>query len=314
MGAISEISFGAKLKWSIADKLIFSKWREALGGRVKGIITGAAPCSVKIMRLFNAASIPILEGYGLTETSPTLTVNTLEMDGIMLGTTGPLLDGIEILIDTNVGDYNEDEGEILAHGPNVMIGYFKKPEINAQVFCMINGKKWFRTGDIGKLIQEPTGREFLKITDRKKELLKTSGGKYVAPAPIENRVKEDFLIEQMMVIGDRQKFVSALILPAEEALRNYCTKKGLSCANLNEMIKHKKSQKRYQKIIDKYNPEFSHVEEIKKFRLIASPWLPLHEDGAEAELTPTLKLKRRVIREKYKAEIAKMYIDSAVPS
>ncbi|MGI9550646.1 MAG: AMP-dependent synthetase/ligase [Aurantibacter sp.] len=302
-----KLSFGKKLKWSVADKLIFSRWREALGGNVRGIITGAAPCPVKIMRVFCAAGIPILEGYGLTETSPTLSVNTMESDGMMLGTTGPILDGVEILIDREGGDYNQDEGEVLAHGPNVMLGYYKKPEINAQVFCEIDGKKWFRTGDIGKLLKGPTGREFLKITDRKKELLKTSGGKYVAPAPIENRIREEFLVEQMMVIGDRQKFVSALIVPAEEALKSYCAKKEIPWSNLDEIIQHKKVQNRFQKIIDKYNPEFSHVEQIKKFRLISTPWLPLHADQSAAELTPTLKLKRRVIRKKFEVEIQEIY-------
>lgn len=302
-----KLSFGKKLKWGIADKLIFSKWREALGGEVKGIVTGAAPCPVKIMRVFCAAGIPIREGYGLTETSPTLTVNTMEDDGVMLGSAGPVIEGVEILIDREGGDYKEGEGEILARGPNVMLGYYKKPEVNAQVFCEIDGKRWFRTGDIGKLVKGPTGREFLKITDRKKELLKTSGGKYVAPAPIENRLREEFLVEQIMVIGDKQKFVSALVVPAEEALKSYCEKKEIPWTSLQEIITHKKVLKRYQKIIDKYNPEFSHVEQIKKFKLIASPWLPVHEDGADAELTPTLKLKRRVIREKFQKEIEDIY-------
>jgi long-chain acyl-CoA synthetase len=304
-----KLSFGKKLKWGIADKLIFSKWRDALGGNVRAIVTGAAPCPVKIMRVFCAAGIPIREGYGLTETSPTLTINTMEEDGALLGTTGPIIDGVEIFIDTSDGDYNEGEGEVLAHGPNVMQGYYKKPEVNAQVFTEIDGKKWFRTGDIGKLVKGPTGREFLKITDRKKELLKTSGGKYVAPAPIENRIKEEFLVEQMMVIGDKQKFVSALILPAEEALKSYCEKKNIEWTSLQDIIQHKKVIKRYQKVIDKYNPEFSHVEQIKKFQLVSNPWLPFHEDGAVAELTPTLKLKRRVIREKCKAEIESIYAE-----
>lgn len=302
-----KISFVDKLKWKVADALIFSKWREALGGEVRCIITGAAPCPVKIMRVFCAAGIPIREGYGLTETSPTLTVNTMESDGAMLGTAGPILEGVEILIDQTEGDYKEGEGEILAHGPNVMVGYYKKPEVNAKVFRKINGKKWFCTGDIGKLVKGPTGREFLKITNRKKELLKTSGGKYVAPAPIENRIKEEFLVEHMMVIGDKQKFVSALIVPAEEALKSYCSKKGIAFTTLDEVIAHKKVIKRFQKIIDKYNPEFSHVEQVKKFRLISREWLPMHDDGSAAELTPTLKLKRRVIREKYQAEIASIY-------
>ncbi|WP_424001161.1 AMP-dependent synthetase/ligase [Maribacter sp. IgM3_T14_3] len=304
-----KLSFVKKIKWKIADKLIFSKWREAMGGNINAIVTGAAPCPVKIMRVFCAAGIPIREGYGLTETSPTLTVNTMEIDGVMLGTAGPIIDGVQILIDTESGDYQEGEGEILAHGPNVMLGYYKKPEVNAEVFCEIDNKRWFRTGDIGKLVKGPTGREYLKITDRKKELLKTSGGKYVAPAPIENRLREEFLVEQMMVIGDKQKFVSALIVPAEEALRNYCGKKDISWTSLEEIIQHEKVIKKYQKIIDKYNPEFSHVEQIKKFKLISTPWLPVHENGSAAELTPTLKLKRRVIREKFQKEIAEIYLE-----
>lgn len=304
-----KLSFGKKIKWKIADKLIFSKWREALGGNVKAIFTGAAPCPVKIMRVFWAAGIPIREGYGLTETSPTLTGNTTEPNGVLLGTVGPIISGVELLIDQEGGGYKEDEGEILAHGPNVMIGYYKKPEVNAQVFCEIDGKRWFRTGDIGKLVKGPTGREFLKITDRKKELLKTSGGKYVAPAPIENRLREEFLVEQIMVIGDKQKFVSSLIVPAEEALKSYCEKKEIPWTSLSEIIKHEKVLKRYQKIINKYNPEFSHVEQIKKFKLISSPWLPFHEDGADAELTPTLKLKRRVIREKFQKRIKEIYLE-----
>ncbi|TXD85249.1 long-chain fatty acid--CoA ligase [Subsaximicrobium wynnwilliamsii] len=302
-----QLSFVEKLKWKLADTLIFSKWRAALGGNIKQIVTGAAPCPVKILRVFCAAGIPIREAYGLTETSPTLTANSLEPNAAMIGTVGYAIDGVELYIDKTSGEYKEDEGEILAHGPNVMLGYYKKPEINEQVFQTIDGKKWFCTGDIGKLIKGVDGREFLKITDRKKELLKTSGGKYVAPAPIETRIKEDFLVEQMMVIGDKQKFISALILPSEEALKNWCLHKKMEWTSLAEMIQHEKVIKKYQKVIDSYNPEFGHIEQIKKFKLIATPWLPIHEDGALAELTPTLKLKRRVIREKYSAEIAAIY-------
>jgi long-chain acyl-CoA synthetase len=302
-----QLSFFEGLKWKVADKLIFSKWRAALGGNIKQIVTGAAPCPDKILRVFCAAGIPIREAYGLTETSPTLTANSLEPNGAMIGTVGFAIDGVELSIDASSGEYKENEGEIMAHGPNVMLGYYKKPEINDEVFQTIDGKKWFRTGDIGKLIKGIDGKQFLKITDRKKELLKTSGGKYVAPAPIENRLKEDFLIEQMMVIGDNQKFVSALILPSAEALKNWCLHKKMEWTTLAEMIQHERVIRKYQKVIDKYNPEFGHIEQIKKFKLIATPWLPIHEDGSLAELTPTLKLKRRVIREKYSAEIADIY-------
>ena len=303
-----KLSFGKRLKWKVADKLIFSKWREALGGNVKAIITGAAPCPVKIIQVFCAAGIPIREGYGLTETSPTITINTMEDDGVILGTTGPIINGVEVHVDTN-GQYREGEGEILTHGPNVMKGYYKKPEATDKVFTEMDGKKWFRTGDIGTIVHGNNGRKFLKITDRKKELLKTSGGKYVAPAPIENKMKEDFLIEQMMVVGDKQKFVTALIVPAEEALKNWCEVKALEWKGLGHMVKHKKVLKKYQKVIDSYNPQFSHIEQVKKFALVSKPWLPLHEDGSESELTPTLKLKRRVIRKKFAKEIADLYAD-----
>jgi long-chain acyl-CoA synthetase len=303
-----ELSFREKLKWKVADKLIFGKWRDALGGNVRAIVTGAAPCPVKIIQVFCASGIPIREGYGLTETSPTISINTMEPDGVIMGTTGPIIDGIEVRIDAE-GDYREGEGEIMVHGPNVMLGYYKKPEETAKVFKEIDGKKWFCTGDIGMLVSGVNGRQFLKITDRKKELLKTSGGKYVAPAPIENKMKEDFLIEQMMVVGDKQKFVTALIVPAEEALKSWCEHKGIEWVGLEAMVKHKKVRKKYQKIIDSYNPMFSHIEQIKKFNLVASPWLPLHPDDSEAELTPTLKLKRRVIRKKYSEEIAELYAE-----
>lgn len=303
-----KLPFGKRLKWKIADSLIFSKWREALGGNVRAIVTGAAPCPVKIIQVFCAAGIPIREGYGLTETSPTITINTMEDDGVVLGTTGPIIKGVEVFIDTN-GDYREGEGEILAHGANVMMGYYKKPDATAAVFTEIDGKKWFRTGDIGTIVLGQNGRKFLKITDRKKELLKTSGGKYVAPAPIENKMKEDFLIEQMMVVGDKQKFVTALIVPAEEALKSWCEHKEIGWEGLDKMVVHEKVLAKYQQVIDAYNPQFSHIEQVKKFALVAKQWLPIHEDGSESELTPTLKLKRRVIRKKYETEIAELYAE-----
>ncbi|WP_297792262.1 long-chain fatty acid--CoA ligase [uncultured Eudoraea sp.] len=296
-----------KMKWGIADKLIFSKWREALGGNVRLIVTGSAPCPLKIIRVFCAAGINIREAYGLTETSPTLTVNGTEPGGAIIGTVGYAINGVELYIDKSSGEYNEDEGEVLAIGPNVMSGYYKKPEINAQVFKEIDGKKWFCTGDIGKMIKGANGKEFLKITDRKKELLKTSGGKYVAPAPIENRIKENFVIDQIMVIGDKQKFVSALIVPSEDGLKNWCLHKNIKWTSLEDMVKQDRIIAKYQKVIDIYNPEFNHIEQIKKFRLVPTVWLPIHEDGSVAELTPTLKLKRRVIREKYKKEIQEIY-------
>ncbi|MEL6631934.1 MAG: long-chain fatty acid--CoA ligase [Bacteroidota bacterium] len=296
-----------KMKMSIADRIIFSKWREAVGGNLKLVVTGAAPCPTKILQVFNAAGIPVREGYGLTETSPTLTVNHLDINGAMIGSVGPAIHGTELMIDASEGDYRAGEGEILAKGPSIMQGYYKNPEATEGAFKEINGERWFRTGDIGTLVQGPGGNEFLRITDRKKELLKTSGGKYVAPAPIENRMKEDFLIEQVMVVGDKKKFVSALIVPAETALKNWMETQNMEWKGLEDAITNPEVIVKYQDVINVYNPEFSHIEQVKKFSLLHAEWGPIKEDGSDAELTPTLKLKRRVIREKYRAHIDNMY-------
>lgn len=296
-----------KIKMAIADKLIFSKWREALGGRVKGIITGAAACPPRIAQVFSAAGIPVREGYGLTETSPALTINRFEPCGALLGTVGPPVDGVELRIESS-DEYGPGEGEILAHGPNVMKGYYNKPEETAAVFTEINGKRFFRTGDVGKFV-EHCGKQFLKITDRKKELLKTSGGKYVAPAPIENKLKEHFLVEQVMVVGEKRKFVSAIIVPAEEALRNWSTHNAIEWTSLELVVRHPRVIEKYQRIVDEINPLFSHIEQIKKFVLVPDAWEPIKADGSEAELTPTMKLKRRVILKKYAELIDQMYAE-----
>ncbi|MBX2872205.1 MAG: long-chain fatty acid--CoA ligase [Saprospiraceae bacterium] len=297
----------AGVQRKLADKLVFSKWREALGGNVKGILSGAAPLPPKIARVFSAAGIPIREGYGLTETSPGLCFGRFREGGAKIGCIGPILPGIKVIIDDSEGDYRAGEGEILANGPNVMMGYYNKPEKTAEVFKEIDGVRWFKTGDIGKFIKGPSGEDFLKITDRKKELLKTSGGKYVAPAPIENRFKEEFLIEQMMVVGEQKKFVSALIVPATEALQNWCQRENIAWTSLEEMVSNPKVVEHYQTIVHQINPNFSHIEQIKKFKLVPKEWLPVHPDGAEAELTPTMKLKRRVIRKKFADEISSLY-------
>ncbi len=297
----------AGLKRSIADKLIFSKWRAALGGNVKGILTGAAPCPVKMAKVFSAAGIPIREGYGLTETSPGLTINNYNPGGAMLGTVGPMLPNVKIMIDASDGNYREGEGEILAQGPNIMMGYYNKPEATAAVFKEIDGERWFCTGDVGRLVKSKSGTQFLKITDRKKELLKTSGGKYVAPTPIENKLKESFLIEQIMVVGEKRKFVSALIVPAPEALKDWCEECGKGWTNLGHAVQDPAVISHYQKIIDGFNPEFSHIEQIKKFVLLDTTWDAVKTDGTDAELTPTMKLKRRVIREKFQGEIEGIY-------
>lgn len=300
----------AAVKLKVADRLIFSKWREALGGRVRGIVTGAAPCPVKMARVFSAAGIPIREGYGLTETSPGLAVGRFEAGGALLGTIGPSIDKVDLVIDTSSGLYRDGEGEILAKGPNIMLGYYNKPEATAEVMKEIDGEQWFCTGDVGKLVEGPGGRQFLQITDRKKELLKTSGGKYVAPAPIENKLKEDFLVEQAMVVGESRKFVSALILPAPDALRDWCEHKGLGWTSLEDAIQKPEVIQKYQRIIDQYNPLFNKVEQIKKFKLLSGSWEPVKTDGTEAELTPTMKLKRRVIRDKYQEAIESIYAEA----
>lgn len=299
----------AGVQRNLADKLVFSKWREALGGNVKGILSGAAPLPPKIARVFSAAGIPIREGYGLTETSPGLCFGRFREGGAKIGCIGPILPGIKVIIDDTEGEYRAGEGEILANGPNVMMGYYNKPDKTAEVFKDIDGVRWFKTGDIGKFVKGPSGEEFLKITDRKKELLKTSGGKYVAPAPIENRFKEEFLIEQMMVVGEQKKFVSALIVPAPEALQNWCQRENIAWTNLDDVVANPKVIEHYQTIVHQINPNFSHIEQIKKFKLVPKEWLPVHPDGAEAELTPTMKLKRRVIRKKYANEINSLYAD-----
>jgi long-chain acyl-CoA synthetase len=224
-----------------------------------------------------------------------------------MGTVGPVLPELEVLIDSSDGSYREGEGEILSAGPNIMMGYYNKPEQTAEVTKVIDGKSWFCTGDIGKMVDGPNGRKFLKITDRKKELLKTSGGKYVAPSPIENKFKEDFLIEQMMVVGEKRKFVSALIVPSADALKDWCTQKGISWSSLSDVINNPEVLDCYQEIVNRYNPQFSHVEQIKKFALLDTIWEPVKSDGTESELTPTMKLKRRIILEKYQGAIDKMY-------
>lgn len=296
------------VKWRIADKLIFSKWREALGGNVKGIVTGAAACPMKIVRVFSAAGIPIREGYGLTETSPGIAIGRFEKGGARLGSIGPVIADVEVYIDRSDGNYNEGEGEILADGPNIMQGYYNKPDDTAAVFKIIDGRRWFCTGDIGKLIPGPGGVPFLKITDRKKELLRTSNGKYVAPAPIESKLKENTLIENVMVVGENKKFVSALIVPSADGLKEWCANHDIPWTSLTEVILNPKVINRYQWILDKYNPEFSHTEQIKRFKLLDQTWEASRPDGAEAELTPTLKLKRRVIMQKYQGLIEEMYV------
>lgn len=286
-----QYGFIKQIQLNIADKLIFSKWREALGGRIKGIVTGAAACPRKMAQVFSAAGVPIREGYGLTESSPGLAIGRFSKHGGMLGTVGPALNSVTLKL--------AEDGEILAKGPNIMQGYLNLPEKTAEV---LTEDGWLHTGDIGTFIDGPNDFKYLKITDRKKELLKTSGGKYVAPAPIENKFKESFLIEQLMVVGEKRKFVSALILPAFPALHEWASDNGITFEDREELVNHPKVVAQYERIVKEFNPEFSKIEQIKKFKLLTEEWTV--ESG---ELTPTMKLKRRVIREKFARQIEDIY-------
>ncbi|MEO7174813.1 MAG: long-chain fatty acid--CoA ligase [Saprospiraceae bacterium] len=297
------------LKWKIADKLIFSKWRKALGGELIGVFTGAAACPEKIVRVFSAAGIPIREGYGLTEASPGITVNHYEAHEALLGTVGKAVLDVSVTIDTSDGIYAAGEGEILAAGPNIMMGYYKALDKTEEVIRVKDGVRWLLTGDIGKMVVGPNGGQFLKITDRKKELFKTSGGKYVAPAPIEAALKEDFLVDNIMLVGDDRKFVSALIVPSLTTLKTWCQQNGISADKLTDIVLNTKVKELYQDIINRFNPRFNKVEQIKKFVLVTELWEASKPDGSLSELTPTLKLKRRVILEKYKDLIATIYHD-----
>jgi long-chain acyl-CoA synthetase len=258
------------------------------------------------MRTFNAAHIRVREGYGLTETAPALSFSRYEPEGAMLGTVGLVLQGVDIRIVPDA-EYRQGEGEIVAKTPGMMLGYYKQPEQTAEVIRDIDGAKWLATGDIGMLLPGPDGQQFLKITDRKKELLKTSGGKYVAPSPIESMLKEHELVDQAMVVGENLKFISALIVPSEEGLKGWCARHGLIFTSLADMIRNPQVIQRYQMLVDRVNPQFGHSEQIKKFTLLPDPWEPGKKDGTESELTPTLKLKRRVIMRKFEQQIAAMY-------
>ncbi|NND76889.1 MAG: long-chain fatty acid--CoA ligase [Flavobacteriales bacterium] len=274
-------------KLSIARKVIFSKWQEALGGQVKLAASGSAALSERLCRIFNAAGIPIMEGYGLTETSPVISVNEIENDGFRFGTTGRPIKDVEVKI--------AEDGEILCKGPNIMMGYYKDPEKTAEA---IDKDGWFHTGDIG-VLQEG---QFVKITDRKKEIFKTSGGKYIAPQPMENIYKQSPFIEQIMVVGENEKHSSAIVVPSFEYLKGYCKKNGIEYASNEEVIKDPKINSLIQSEIEKYNTQFGKWEQVKKPKLIPQEFTI---DGGE--LTPTLKLKRKVIMAKYADAIADIY-------
>lgn len=274
------------LQLHLANKIIFSKWREGLGGNIKCIVTGGAACQVRLIRIFTAARIPIMEGYGLTETSPVISVNRFDEKGRAFGTVGPMIDGVEVRI--------AEDGEILCKGPNVMMGYYKRPDLTAD--AIKDG--WYYTGDIGML----TENNFLKITDRKKELFKTSGGKYVAPLPIENKLKESPFVEQVMLIGAERKFVSALIVPSFPNLKDWCRKNGVAEASNEALIKEPAVLDMYRELVESFNKFFNHVEQVKKFELLSNEW-----SVDTGELTPKLSLKRKVVMEKYRDAIERMY-------
>ncbi len=273
---------------ALANKLIFSKWREALGGNIKVIVSGGAALQPRLARVFWSANIRVMEGYGLTETSPVISVNRYEPENNVIGTVGMAIDGVEIKI-------AEEDGEILTRGPHVMKGYYKRPDLTEEV---IDKDGWFHTGDIGELIEG----KFLKITDRKKEMFKTSGGKYVAPQPIENKLKESVVIEQVMVVGEGQKYASALIVPSFMGLQDWCQHKGIPYTTDEEMIKNPVVIEKFQRELDKANEGLAQYETIKKFKLIPKMWTV--ESG---ELTPTLKVKRKVIYNNYRNLIESMY-------
>ena len=280
-------SFFYNVKLKIARKLIFSKWQEALGGNVRAIASGSAALQPRLARIFLAADIPILEGYGLSETSPVCSVNSFQK-GIRIGTVGALIDGVEVKI--------AEDGEILVKGPNVMLGYYNLPEKTAEVIK----DGWFHTGDIGEF-QEG---KYLKITDRKKEIFKTSGGKYIVPQAMENKFKESRFIEQIIVIGEAQKFPSAMIVPNIEFLKEWAKRKKVDLGDgSNEAIIASEAVKdRVQQEVDFFNNGFGSWEQLKCIEL-----LPNEMSIEGGELTPTLKLKRKKIMEIHAATVAKIY-------
>lgn len=280
----------------IARKLVFSKWKAALGGNIVAIVSGASALQERLARVFWGAGIPVLEGYGQTETSPVVSVGTLEpVKGFRFGTVGKVIPGVEVKIQQEPG-YREGEGEILVKGSNVMLGYYKNPEATRET---IEPDGWLHTGDIGMIVDG-----FLKITDRKKELFKTSGGKYIAPQYVENLIKASLYIEQVMVVGAEKKFPGALIVPTFANLQEWCKLHNISVSSNEEMIKHPKVIQKIQEEVDKANENLAQYEKVKKFVLLPKEWTI--DSG---ELTPSMKMKRRVITENYKNEIESMYVE-----
>jgi len=275
-------------KLSIASKLIFSKWREALGGNVRAMVSGGAALNERLARIFYAAGIPILEGYGLTETSPVIAVNTLEPDSVRFGTVGKVIRNNEVKI--------AEDGEILVKGPNVMKGYWNRQDATDEV---LDKDGWFHTGDIGTFIEN----RFLKITDRKKEIFKTSGGKYIAPQRIENLLNASRFIEQSMVVGDGQKFAAAIVVPAFAFIRDWAARKNIKIGESNaEIAANKDVFARIMEEVEHINKELAQYETIKTVAVAADAFTV--DTG---ELTPKLSLKRKVILKKYENQVNRIY-------
>ena len=271
-------------KLKIANALIFKKWREALGGELQFMVCGSAPLQPRLIRIFTAANIPIFEGYGMTESSPGGTVNDLRNGGFRIGSVGKPIEGVTVKI--------AEDGEILLKGENVMLGYYKNEELTKKTIT----DGYLHTGDIGKVDDDG----FLYITDRKKEMFKTSGGKYIAPAALESELKQSRFIEQVMVIGEGQKMPAALIQVNFEFVNEWAKRKG---HKIDDVSTDKRLIKRIQEEVDHYNQKFGKWEQIKKFEITPDEWTI--DDGL---LTPTLKMKRKNIRSKYKALYDKIYV------
>ncbi len=271
----------------LADKLVFSKWREAFGGQVKIIVSGGSALQPRLARLFWAAQMRVMEGYGLTETAPVLAVNHAVYPNVRFGTVGPVLEGVTVKI--------AEDGEILSKGPNLMLGYYKDPDYTSQV---IDSEGWFHTGDIGVM----EDGKFLKITDRKKEIFKLSAGKYIAPQLIENKFKESNFIEQIMVVGENEKFASAIIAPNFNHLHFWASKHKIHYRDNCDLVKQPEIISRMQKEVDKINKSLGEHEKIKRFRMVCEEWSPL-----TGELSPTLKLRRALLYEKYDAILREIY-------
>ena len=275
-----------EFKLKIAKKLILSKWQEALGGNLELICSGSAPLQSRLARVFTAAGMTLVEGYGLTETSPVISVCDMRENKFKIGTVGKVIDGVEVKI--------AEDGEILCKGPNVMMGYYKEEKMTKEVMS----GDYFHTGDIGEIDSEG----FLKITDRKKEMFKTSGGKYIAPAVIENQMKQSLFIEQIMVVGSGRRMPTAVIQPNVDHVIEWLKEKGIKCNSLSKAIQEIILKDEILKEVENHNQNFGSWEQIKKIELTPDVWSI--DDG---HLTPTMKLKRKVVTEKYKDLIEKMY-------